>query len=232
MISEIEYFDPKKMPTSSITVVLAKRRGGKSTLVGDLVKKLFENEKIDNAILFTGTDADFPMIEPQYRFSDIGKLSEIVNRYKTMNDFNKIVDPPNRFKVKTMVIIDDLVLKLKGKDFRILQDLAVNGRHVAYAPLSLQIVILAQNLTSIPRLVRNNLDYMMFNNLSSIRELELILDENMYIIDSSREGKKEARKLYNDLVKSENFLFIVIENHKQNVKTYGDYIKKYVARLS
>ena len=62
--------------------------------------------------------------------------------------------------------------------------------------------------------------------------LELILDENMYIIDSSREGKKEARKLYNDLVKSENFLFIVIENHKQNVKTYGDYIKKYVARLS
>lgn len=148
-----------------------------------------------------------------------------------MNDFNKIVDPPNRFRVKTMVIIDDLVLKLKGKDFRILQDLAVNGRHVAYAPLSLQIVILAQNLTSIPRLVRNNLDYMMFNNLSSIRELELILDENMYIIDSSREGKKEARKLYNDLVKSENFLFIVIENHKQNVKTYGDYIKKYVATV-
>lgn len=231
MISEIEYFDPKKMPTSSITVVLAKRRGGKSTLVGDLVNKLFDNEKIDNAILFTGTDADFPMIEPQYRFNDIGKLSEIVNRYKTMNDFNKIVDPPNRFKVKTMVIIDDLVLKLKGKDFSILQDLAVNGRHVAYAPLSLQIVILAQNLTSIPRLVRNNLDYMMFNNLSSIRELELILDENMYIIDSSREGKKEARKLYNDLVKSENFLFIVIENHKQNVKTYGDYIKKYVASI-
>ena len=48
----IPKFDPKTMPTSSISIVLAKRRGGKSTLVQDLVRKLFKAEKIDVALLF------------------------------------------------------------------------------------------------------------------------------------------------------------------------------------
>ncbi len=227
----IPKFDPKTMPTSSISIVLAKRRGGKSTLVQDLVRKLFKAEKIDVALLFSGTDADFPDIKKEFRFNDIDKLKEVVERYRAMNEFNKIVDPANKFKVKTMIIVDDLVLKLKGKDFKILQELAVNGRHAAYHPLSLNIVILAQNLTSIPRLVRNNVDYIFFNNLSSQRELEIVLDENMYIVDSSREGKKEARKLYNDLVKSKDYAFIVIENYKQNIRDYKDYIKIYVATV-
>jgi len=225
----IERLKPETIPNSSFSVVLAKRRGGKSTLVSDLVNKLYDKDKLDCVILFSGTDADFPMIDKQYRFNDIEKLSEIVDRYKIMNEYNKIADPPNKFKIRTMIILDDLLLKLKSKDFKIIQDLAVNGRHSAYKPLCLHIVVLAQNLTSIPRLVRNNTDMIFFNNISSMKELELILDENLYLLDSSREGKKDARKLYNDLITSEDFLFIVIENYKQNVKKYKDYIKKYVA---
>ena len=225
----IEKFKPESIPNSSFTVVLAKRRGGKSTLVSDLVKKLYDKDKLDCVMLFSGTDADFPMIDKQFRFNDIEKLGEIVDRYKIMNEYNKIADPPNKFKIRTMIILDDLLLKLKSKDFQIIQDLAVNGRHSAYKPLCLHIVVLAQNLTSIPRLVRNNTDMIFFNNISSMKELELILDENLYLLDSSREGKKNARKLYNDLITSEDFLFMVIENYKQNVKKYNDYIKKYVA---
>tara|TARA_R100000988_G_C3993428_1_gene164204 strand:- start:271 stop:966 length:696 start_codon:yes stop_codon:yes gene_type:complete len=225
----IEKFKPESIPNSSFTVVLAKRRGGKSTLVSDLVKKLYDKDKLDCVMLFSGTDADFPMIDKQFRFNDIEKLGEIVDRYKIMNEYNKIADPPNKFKIRTMIILDDLLLKLKSKDFKIIQDLAVNGRHSAYKPLCLHIVVLAQNLTSIPRLVRNNTDMIFFNNISSMKELELILDENLYLLDSSREGKKNARKLYNDLITSEDFLFMVIENYKQNVKKYNDYIKKYVA---
>ena len=147
-----------------------------------------------------------------------------------MNEYNKIADPPNRFNIKTMIVLDDLLLKLKSKDFKIIQDLAVNGRHAAKSPLALHIVILAQNLTSIPRLVRNNVDLMIFNNISSMRELDIVMDENFFLLDSSRDGKKEARKLYNDLVTSKDFLFIVVENYKQNIREYKDYIKWYTAK--
>ena len=230
-MENIKKFDINSLPNSSFSVVLAKRRGGKSTLVSDLVNKLYDKEKLDCCYLFSGTDADFSQIDKPYRFKEIDKLNDIVERYKTMNEYNKIADPPNKFKIKTMIILDDLLLKLKSKDFKIIQDLAVNGRHCSYKPLCLHIVILAQNLTSIPRLVRNNLDMIFFNNISSMKELELILDENLYLLDSSRDGKKMARKLYNDLITSQDFLFMVIENYKQNVKKYEDYIKYYVADI-
>ena len=230
-VEDIQYFDVKDIPNSSYSVVLAKRRGGKSTLVGDLVNKLFEAEKIDCCCLFSETDADFPQISKKHRFKDINKLQEIITNYEVMNEYNKIADPPNKFKIKTLIILDDLLLKLKSKDFQIIQNLAVNGRHVAYKPLSLHIVILAQNLTSIPRLVRNNVDHIFFNSISSQKELELILDENFYITSSTRSGKQEAREFYNKLVTSEPYLFICCQNYKSNVKTYSDYVRKYVVKL-
>lgn len=228
-MEDIKKFDTNSMVNSSYSIILAKRRGGKSTLVSDLVNKLYDKKKLDCCYLFSGTDADFPQIEKPFRFNDITKLQGIVDRYKIMNEYNKIADPPNRFKIKTMIILDDLLLKLKSKDFSIIQDLSVNGRHCAYKPLCLHIVILAQSLTSIPRLVRNNTDYIFLNNISSMKELELIMDENMYLLDSSREGKKVARKLYNDLITSKDFLFMVIKNYKQNARKYSDYISYYVA---
>jgi len=51
-------------------------------------------------------------------------------------------------------------------------------------------------------------------------------------MDSSREGKKKARNLYNGLVTSEPYLFVVCENHKSNIREYKDYIKKYVVKMS
>ena len=70
------------------------------------------------------------------------------------------------------------------------------------------------------------------NTIPSITELEMILNENFYIIDSSRTGKQEGKKLYHDLVTRDDFIFIVIENYKQNCKCYADYIKTYKADIS
>ena len=63
------------------------------------------------------------------------------------------------------------------------------------------------------------------NTIPSQTELEMILNENFYILDSSRNGKNEGRALYHELVNKEDFIFIVIENYKQNCRTYQDYIK-------
>jgi hypothetical protein len=65
-----------------------------------------------------------------------------------------------------------------------------------------------------------------------MKELELILDEYLYIINSSRDGKREARQLYESLVQAEDFNFIGILNFRQNCNKYSDFITTYKADTS
>jgi hypothetical protein len=149
-----------------------------------------------------------------------------------MNDYNKKTrNKKDKFTIKTALILDDMALDLKSKSFRILGELAVNGRHCAYPPLSLHIFILSQSLTKIDRVIRLNTDLFIFNSISSSRELELVMDECFFVLDNSREGKRCGKDLYKKLITEEDFQFVVIENYKQNVKSYSDYIKKYKAIL-
>ena len=233
-IEDIEYFKPSEFVNSFFSIVCAKRRGKKSTLIGDFINKQFEAGKIDVAILFTGTDADFDMIKKPFRYSaeEIDKLDDIVENYQVMNEFNKIADPPNKFTVKTVVILDDLALQYKSKDFaEKLCNLSVRGRHYSYKPLSLSFIIITQKICCIPTVCRCNADYIMFNNISSMTELDTVMNENFFLLSSSREGKKKARDLYNGLITSEPYLFIICENHRANVRNYSDYIKKYVVKM-
>ena len=233
-VEDIQYFNAKNFVNSHYTIINARRRGGKSTIIGDFINKQFENGDIDVAILFTGTDADFPMIDKKFRFGadEIDKLDEIVERYEVMNEFNKIADPPNRFTVKTVVILDDLALQYKSKEFaEKLSNLSVRGRHYAYKPLSLSFFIITQKICCLPTVCRCNADYIIFNNISSMTELDTIMNENFFLMDSSREGKKKARNLYNGLVTSEPYLFVVCENHRSNIRNYSDYVKKYVVKM-
>ena len=227
-LDDIKQLKLEDLPTSYFAMCVARRRGGKTTLVEDIITRSFTKGLINLCYLFSGTDAGFPMIGKDYRFSDISRLDEIVENYKTMNEYNKIADPPNKFRIKTLVVIDDLVLKLKTKEFaKILAELSVNGRHAAYPPLSLNFIIIGQNLTSFPRILRNNTDLILFNNISSQKELEYLLDENFYLLDSSRAGKKLGRELYNKIVTSKPFIFIAIEAYRQNMRCFADYIKYY-----
>ena len=232
-MENIQYFNPKDFLGSHFSILCAKRRGGKSTLVGDFIDKQFENGDIDIAILFTGTDADFPQIRKQFRYSaeEIDKLDDIVDNYTVMNEFNKIADERDKFKLKTIVILDDLALQYKSKEFaEKLSNLSVRGRHYSYSPLSLSFYIITQKICCLPTVCRCNADYIIFNNISSMTELDTVMNENFFLMDSSRDGKKIARNLYNDLVSSEPYLFVVCENHRSNIREYSDYIKKYVVR--
>ena len=232
-MENIQYFNPKELVNSHFSIVCARRRGGKSTLIGDLIDKQFENGDIDIAILFTGTDADFPMIKKQFRYSaeEIDKLDDIVDNYTVMNEFNKIADERDKFKLKTIVILDDMATLFKTKEFaQKLCDLAVRGRHYSYSPLSLSFFVITQKICLIPTTCRCNSDYIIFNNISSMTELDTVMNENFFLLSSSREGKRTARNLYNELVSSEPYLFVVCENHRSNIREYSDYIKKYIVR--
>ena len=235
LIEDIEKFEPKDLVNSHFSICVAKRRSGKSVLVEDFIKKQFDSDALDVAILFTGTGAGFPMIKKQHRFNadQIDKLDDIVNNYQVMNDFNKISDQKDKFKIRTLVVLDDLALQYKSKIFsEKLCDIAVRGRHYSYKPLSLSFIVITQKICMIPCVCRTNADYIMFNNIASMRELEVVLDENFFLLDSSRDGKKKARNIYNELVTSQEYLFIICENYRSNIKSYRDYVKSYVANYN
>jgi hypothetical protein len=226
----IKPFTVDDVPSSSFNLIIGKRRSGKSYLCEDLVKKMIDEKMLDVVLLFSGTDAGFEFIGKDFRFIDnVEPLHQLVDNMKLINEFNKVAPKRDRIKLRVAVIIDDHAVKLKSAEFNILETLAVNGRHCAYEPLALHIFVLCQSLTKTPRVVRMNCDMIFFNAIASMREREIIFDENMYMVDSSVKGKRQARALYDKLVCGEDFCFICCLNHSQNVKDYKDYLRTYVA---
>ena len=228
---DIPRFDVSNMPSSSFNIFLGKRRSGKSVLCEFLIKQMIDADLLDLVFLFSPTSAGFETVikDTNFRFSSIEPLLDIIENYKLMNEYNKLVNKNKKIKLRTAIIIDDFAVEMKGKNFKILEDLAVRGRHYSYEPLALHFFILSQSLTKVPRVVRLNCDILFFNAIASMKELELILDENFFVIGSSRDGKREGRTLYESLVQSEDFNFIGILNFKQNCTKYSDYITVYKA---
>jgi len=226
---DIQHLNIEDIPNSSFNIVLGKRRSGKSYMVEDIAKKMVANGDIQCVFLFSGTGAGFDFIDKESRFTDAEPLNNLVNNYKRINDYNKVAPKRDQIKARSLVIIDDLAPALKSKEFDILETLAVNGRHYAYEPCCLHFMILCQSLTKIPRVVRLNADCIWLNSISSSIEREMIMSENLYLLASDTQGKREARQLYHDIVSSAPFVFLCIECHRQNVTKYADYLKKYVA---
>ena len=226
-------FDVNELPTSSFNIFLGKRRSGKSVLCEYLIQQMIDNKMLDMVFLFSPTLAGFKIIkDKECRFDTIEPLHDLLENYKKINEYNKVVKKRDKIAIRTAIIIDDFAVELKSKSMNILEDLAVRGRHYSYDPLSLHFFILCQSLTKIPRVVRLNCDCIFFNAIASMMELGMILDENFYVVSSSRDGKKEGRRLYEDLVKKEDFNFIGIMNFKQNCCCYADYIRTYKADVS
>jgi hypothetical protein len=229
-VDTIEDFDiVEGNVNSSFNIFLGKRRSGKSFLCEYFINQLQDEGLCDMVFVFSDTGAGFESVDKDNKFNDISILNNIVENFRKMNKYNSVVSQKEKIKLKVWVVIDDMAVKLKSKEFNILEELSVNGRHVAYDPLSLSFCILSQSLTKISRCCRLNCDRIFLNSIASSHERDMVLDENFYLIKSDREGKKQGRQLFHDLVSSAPFQFIVIENHKQNITEYKDYLKKYKA---
>ena len=230
--TDIQNYNVEKLPSSSFNLIVAKRRSGKSVLIEYMIKEMVKAKMLDLVFLFSPTDAGFDIIDEGSRFKSIDTLMTVISNYKGLNDYNKKQKKnKNKIRIRTAIVIDDFAVELKSKNFNILETLAVLGRHYSYDPLSLHFFILSQSLTKIPRVVRLNSDIIMFNAIASAVELDLLLMENFYLIDGTRDGRKQGRQLYNELVVQEDYIFVVVDNSKQNCRCYSDYIYKYKAIL-
>ena len=233
-MEEIPKFSVSDIPSSSFNIFLGKRRSGKSVLVEYMLKQMIDNKMLDLIFLFSKTNAGFETVvkDKRFRFTSIEHLFEIIDNYRLMNEYNKLVNKTQKIKLRTAIVIDDYAVELKDKNFKILDDLSVRGRHLSYEPLSLHFFILSQCLTKVARVVRLNCDMLFFNAIASITELELILSEYFFVISSSREGKQQGRRLYERLVQQGDFNFIGILNFRQNCTKYADYITTYRANIA
>lgn len=230
-MEEIQSYNSMDNPSSSFNLIVGKRNSGKSVIAEYFVKELLENQSIQNAYLFSKTDASFDIIKKDNRFETIEPLEMIINNYRVMNEFNKCCNNKDKFKIRSVIILDDFGSDMKSKEFKVIEEMSILGRHISYEPLSLIWVILSQVITMIPRSIRVNTSQIFFSKISSRTERDIILNEFFYIADGSREGRKKANDLYNELVTNTNYGFIVIENYRQNVTDYKDYIKTYRACL-
>ncbi len=237
-MNDIQTFKVEDLPNSAFIVVNSRRRSGKSILVEFMVKKMKEAGMIDTAILYSKTGAGFKSIPYQNRFDDVKTLPNLLNNMSHLNEYNKVLTQAGngdkkKVKLKMALVIDDFAVDLKqDKAFDFLTNLALNGRHISYPPMSIYIFLISQSLTKIPRAVRLQADVIIFSQIASRREQDLILDEAFYILDGSLQGRKEGRELYNNLATSEDYIFIVIENFREGkVKKYSDYIKVYKADI-
>lgn len=238
-VSRFESFNYTTMPKSFFLVCLGQRRSGKSYAINFLLQKLAKDKdrKPDAIFLISRTlNTDVPAFEgipPAFRFPNMDVLENyIIPKQQEVRDFNRKNKHKKFFqpiKSNVIVVIDDFAVDNMLKS-RTLEELAKNGRHYSGQHGSLSVIILSQSLTAIGRQIRLNLDYLMFNSLSSYHEANMIMDENgFFSLDTTRKGKERGRALYHDLVSMKDFRFIVIENYKQNKKDYPDYIKFYDA---
>ena len=218
-------FDIIDLPNSSMNLVISKRRSGKSFLVEHLIEDMKRNNMIDVCLLFSGTGAGFERVcsDPECRFTSLDKLVGIVENYRKMNSYNKQAPKSKQFKIKTTIIIDDLAQDLKKH--KILNNLAINGRHYAYSPLRLDFFILGQSTTLFSRSMRLNADTISFTQIPSFKEFEMLRDECLCMTCHDREGRKMALEYYNRIV-SEPYSFCTVEMFRNNIRGLSDFIKR------
>ena len=222
---EIIDFDINDLPNSSMNLVISKRRSGKSFLVEHIIEDMKRKNLIDVCILFSGTNAGFERVcnDSECRFTSLDKLVGIVENYRKMNDYNKQAPKSKQFKIKTTIIIDDLAQDLKKH--KILNNLAINGRHYAYSPLRLDFFILGQSTTLFSRSMRLNADTISFTQIPSFKEFEMLRDECLCMTCHDREGRKMALEYYNRIV-SEPYSFCTVEMFRNNIRGLSDFIKR------
>jgi hypothetical protein len=225
----------RDLPDSFICGCIASRRSGKSFMINNMLQEFQKSKKkFTHIFLISSTGAGFKGIPDDYRFDSMDALDYIIDNQVKIKKFNEQQKKKDyMYKSRVCVIIDDMAAG-NGLKTTSIESMAIRGRHYGEDEFGLpgngiSIFILSQSLTKLSRATRLNLDAFMLNNIASLKERDMILDESFYV-DTSRKAKREGRDVFEMLVKSKDFRFIVINNYIQNKRTLSDYIMHYDAK--
>lgn len=228
-----KHFDYTSLPPSFYLIYTASRRSGKSTNAEYLINQFQRDNKrkFDAIFLLSLTDAGFKGIPEGYRYDTLDIIPQIINKQKEIQEYNQTTRK-NTHKVRShiLLVIDDFASG-NLRNNQVLDTLSMNGRHIIKDNGSLSVILMTQSLTKVSRVQRLNCDCMLMNAISSAKELEMIMDEYFFVLDSSRQGKRETRQMYHNLVNSKDYRFIVVENWRSNKRQLEDFIKLFDAKI-
>ena len=194
-LNDYKAFDPvRDLPDSFICGIIASRRSGKTFLINNIIQQFQKSKrKFTHVFLISSTGAGFEGIPDSYRFDNMSALDYIIDnqvKIKTFNEDQKKKE--NMYPSRVCVVIDDMAAGNGLKNHSI-ESMAIKGRHYGENDFGLKgnginIFILSQSLTKISRATRLNLDAFMLNNIASLKERDMVLDESFYV-DTSRKAK-------------------------------------------
>lgn len=226
-------FDYKSLPPSFYLIYTASRRSGKSTNAEFLINEIQRDKKkqFDAIFLLSLTNVGFEGIPEGYRYDTLDIIPQIIKKQKEIQEYNKSTRK-NTHKIRShiLLVIDDFASG-NLRNNQVLDTLSMNGRHIIKDNGSLSVILMTQSLTKVSRVQRLNCDCMLMNAISSAKELEMIMDEYFFVLDSSRQGKRETRNMYHSLVNSKDYRFIVVENWRSNKRKLEDFVKLYDAKI-
>lgn len=244
-IENIEAQHPKinieDLPDSFTMVGIASRRSGKTTIVESLLEEFKKSKKrgFTSIFLLSATNSGFEnQIPVPYRYSNLDNLGYILKKQAQVKQNN--IDETRkdqRIKSRVLIIIDDLIGETTGQNSLKYNDsirkLFVNGRHLGNDGVEgngVNVIILSQQFSAIPKVCRLNCDVIMTNRITSRMERKDVLD-SFFTLENNREAIKLASDTYESIVLSKAFRFVVIETFRPNRRTLSDYIKHYDAKV-
>jgi hypothetical protein len=227
--STIGTFDATTLPKAFSSMIIGKRRTGKSVFLKDMmykIRKWYKQVYIFSETLYMQPNLySFVPKENRFYSFDQAKLNEIWDKQAAKIMAQLEVDP-DADKTKMdhiMIIFDDCINDNHFRSSEILNRIHVSGRHLCISSIILSQVIGGR--WGVNGVCRQNEDLVVCFILKSEDDRDLLVEQFL-----STDTKKVGMKLFKDVVSGDQdeFQAIVIENYK-NTRHYEKYVKKYVA---
>jgi hypothetical protein len=148
--------------------------------------------------------------EPLYQYLEekLGKkgliVSEGISSLPTLDDYDK--------NEQSLIVLDDLVLEKNQKK--------MEEYYIRCRKLNISVIYISQDYYSVPKMIRRNLNYLIIKQVSSLRDLRLIMSEYSIGLD-----KNDIEKLYKHCTNDKSkFLMIDMENKQYRFRRGFDEI--------
>lgn len=227
-----QQFNPYDIPQSSVNLVVAARRSGKSVLINYILQMLQKKNTYTHIFLISASDASFKGIPKRFRSRHLGGLQWIVDKSREIGKHNKKLKKQSEMHHnRVAVVLDDLghLGDLHKSD--LLREIAMVGRHIGHPTgdklktNSFSLYLLTQSLTSVSPAFRRNTDNVFINNIASANELNACLEESGFYNFCGLERRRDARQMFQAMIREKPYRFIAIENWRQPKQDVHDYFK-------
>ena len=235
-----------EFPASFVSTITGSRGSGKTTVVEDLLNKFQDGPKskrrFDTIFLFSSTmsPANFEGVPNNHKFTTLEFLPEIIRRQAAVTQYNKELQKKRKKGTSTdpyirssiCLVLDDMLATGNLRNNKLLNSVALNGRHVnATDPEpynQMCTFILTQVINGIDPRIRRNVDVALCNRISSRNDRKTYIESGM-VVDSSRQGLTAAYNCFDQCTTCAPYAFCALLNAMPNKRVFGDFVRTFVA---